>query len=445
MLTTAQFLQFRQQNTNQFIPADAPAPTNLVTSHIWWSDFIALSLHRLGYNVLLASPFYLLFTDDAGWANFDSLYNQFLATIKQYKVSLILGGNSTAIVPHPKTGQLLHDAAGVPVVHYWWDEPRTAPPCMHRGGTPQQYLAHLQNPHTLNVWWDIDVCEEMAAFYNVPGIHVPLGTIDGFWPDNNIPFEARRLAACFLGNCHGATTHTENRNDPLLGWANAVIDRKLANLDSPMTRCLLESQSPQPAGGWQNTNSLFVTGSPQVPLDAANTWGRAFLDWEILNLVFVHRTRNLIVKSMREKWGEYFMLIGKGWDQMGLKAAMEHSGLPAAGDYYANARASLNLFGGCVHGGMPLRPYEIAASHGLIVSHYSRELPALFEPGKECLAFKNAGELHALIDRLIKAPGECAHIIPAGRKRTLATHLWEHRLRRILEAVEEKFGELSAK
>lgn len=425
MLTLPQFLAQRKGFSSQFFPHPGATRTILVASHIWWTEQIALAVYNLGYNVLVHFPFYRLYTDDAAFAQFDHLWNQTLHAIRDLKIDLILAGNSTAMVPHPKTRELLHDAAGIPVIHYWWDEPRVRPPLAQRGFTPDEYLAFLKNPRTLNVFWDLDVCEEMAAFFHLTNsLHVPLATDPAFWAQPRVPLAQRPLAACFLGNCHFDAAFVETHPDPLVRWAQRVVDAKLADLTRPMTACL-QSLGPPP------TESTFY--DPH-----RNTFEDLFRPWEFLNAVWMHRTRNLLVKAAADHLQGKLALIGKGWDKLGLRANGDHAGANS-GQIYASSKISLNLFGGCVHGGMPLRPFDIAASYGLNVTHFQRELPALFEPGKECLAFGNESEMLALIDRVLAAPREYESVVEAGYRRVQADHTWTHRLKKILDAADARF------
>jgi spore maturation protein CgeB len=328
------------------------------------------------------------------------------------------------MAPHPKTGELLHNAAGVPVVHYWWDEPRTPPPFAKRCSTPEDYLGFMRDGRTLNVIWDRDVLEEMGEFFGVTNsLHLPLATQPEFWPGGRgfPPLEKRPLAACFLGNCHFTAEWVETDGDPLTAWARDVTARKIASLDTSMKDCIAAAGLP-PAKGSSHLSWR------------QDAWSEFFVPWEVLNSAYMHRTRNVLVHAVMKHLKGKLALIGKGWEQMGLRANSEHAGTQS-GFIYAQSQASLNLFGGCVHGGMPLRPFDIGASHGLIVTHYQRELPELFEVGKECVAFRDREEMLGALDRILGAPAEFNAVARAGRQRVLAEHTWSHRVKRILEAV----------
>jgi hypothetical protein len=426
-MTLAEFSAKRRQHDTQFFECPGAARTVMVCSHIWWSDHLALAFYNAGFNVLISMPFYLLYTNEEAFKDFDRYWNEILDGIKQFKVGLIIGGNTCAMAPHPKSGQMLHDAVGLPVVNFWWDEPRTTPPFARRGVTPDDYLRCLRNDRTLNVIWDLDVLEELQTFLNLEnGIHVPLATLPEFWPSGFIPIEKRPLPACFLGNCHYVADWLETDPDPLSVWARSVIDCKQNSLSASMRDCM-QKAGPAPMGTSKHSSN------------GTDPWGDFCRPWEFLNSVWMHRTRNIMVKAAFETLRGKLALIGKNWDKMGLRANSEHAG-ENSGMVYLQSQASLNLFGGCVHSGMPLRPFDIGASGGLIVTHFQRELPDLFEPGKECLAFHTKEEMIELLTRVHAHPAEFNDIALAGRRRVVATHTWGHRVQAILRAVEQRFG-----
>jgi glycosyl transferase family 1 len=420
----AKFFAERKQGANQFFPAEnGNGKTVLLTSHIYWTDLMALALLRLGYNVIVANPWYFFWTDDNWFNNFDREYGNWINTIREQNVMCIIGGNTTAMVPHIRTGEPLHRAAGVPVVHYWWDEPRARPPMARRGVSLRDYVKLIKDDRTLNVIWDIDVYEELRAFLGVQNsVHIPIATAPDLWDEPFVPLQDRKPAACFLGNCHFLTEAQRNSFEPELAtWAEGIVWRKMQNLDRGIVDCT------------EKTGTVVDTTFEK-------SIERDFRRWFIVDALLVEGHRNRAVKGLSQKLGESFTLIGGDWEKIGLKAAKKHSGVPDAKTYYGSHKASLNLYGGCVHGGMPLRPYEIAASNGLIFTHYNRELPNLFEPGKECVAFRNESEMFEQLDRIFSHPADYNRVVGAGRRRVINEHNWENRMKRVMRAVEERFG-----
>jgi hypothetical protein len=426
-MTLAEFHARRQPNTTQFFKVEGARRTVMICSHIWWTEQMALALINLGYNVLVHIPLYLLYTDDATFGRFDEVWGQVVAGVRQTGVEVIIGGNAAAMAPHPRTGEMLHEAAGMPLVNYWWDEPRSEPPFARRGIGPEAYVGALRGKRVLNVVWDVDVREELERFLGVGNsVHVPLGCLPEYWPGGFVPVEARPLAACFLGNCHFEAGWVETDGDPLVAWARAVVERKMADMDGSMAACVA-AVGPPP------------TETRHLREDAANKeWRRFVLPWEVLNSVWMHRTRNVLVKAAAEALKGKLALIGRGWEQLGLRANGEHAG-DKSGQIYAQSRASLNLFGGCVHGGMPLRPFDITASGGVLVTHYQRELPGLFEEGKECVSFRDGAGMIEALARIEREPAAYSAMALAGRARTLREHTWEKRMGRVMAEVERRW------
>jgi hypothetical protein len=430
-MTAAEFLKTRQPGTNQFFEsANGNGQTILLSSHIYWTDLIGLALLRLGYNVLFTAPWYLFWTSDELWQNFDNLFAEWVKIIRQHKVICILGGNTTAMVMHPKTGEPLHRAAGVPVIHYWWDEPRVPPPMTRRGITLRQYVALMKDDRTLNVVWDADVREELSAYLRLDNsIHVPLGTAPDLWHAPFVPLALRSKQVCFLGNCHHFGDDERSTYEPdLVQWAQRITASKMADLTRSVNQC--------------------IDADPATAIDPANdsdedSLRREFRRWEILDVLMMDQNRVDVVKGLAGRLGDTaggFTLLGKKWENVGLKSQGVHSGVPGANLYYATHKVSLNLFGGCVHGGMPLRPYDIASANGLIFTHYNRELPDLFEPGKECIAFHNPADMHDQLDRVLASPAEFDPIVVAGHRRMKEHHTWEHRMRIVLKEAGERFA-----
>jgi spore maturation protein CgeB len=89
---------------------------------------------------------------------------------------------------------------------------------------------------------------------------------------------------------------------------------------------------------------------------------------------------------------------------------------------------------------MPLRPFEICCSGGLLFTQYNRELPDMFEIGRECVAFRTNEEMLTQMDRIVKSPAEFDAVVAAGRNRTLKDHTWDKRVQTIVAAACDHFA-----
>jgi hypothetical protein len=420
-----QFFANRKPGTNQYFAAPGGnGKCVLVSSHIYWTDLMGLALLRLGYDVIFAVPWFGFWTDENWWRDFDNQFSMWVNTLRERKVICVIGGNTTVMVPHPRTKEPLHRAAGVAAVNFWWDQPRTAPPMARRGISLVDYVALLKDERSLNVIWDMDVREEMREFLGVENsIHVPIATTPEIWEEGFVPMEDRPKSACFLGNCHYVTAEMRAGFEPeMAAWAKNVAGKKLADLDRGLVDCI------------EDRAAAKVNTSDEDAL------ARDFRRWFILDAMLMEGQRGAAVQTIAAKLGESFTLVGGDWDKLGLRAQKNHTGVPGGKAYYASHKVSLNLYGGCVHAGMPLRPYEIASSNGLVFTHYNRELPGLFEPDKECVAFRNGSEMVEKLDRILAHPAEYNQVVQAGRRRAFEKHTWEDRMGRVMREVSDRFG-----
>lgn len=425
-MTVFEFLKSRPKlGNNLYLAPGGSNRTVMISSYIWWTELLAHALIKLGCNVLVAEPMFWFFSDSGRHAHFEQGFESWLKALREFKIQLIIGGNTTVMVPHMKSREMLHKVAGVPAVNFWWDEPRAMPPFARKGNfSAAEYLEYLRDPSLLNVFWDGDVMEEMRRFFQVENsAHVPLGTTPEFWETDLEPMKDRPLRMCFLGNNHLETDWLEGQSAETVEWAQRVMQLKLADLDRSTADCIEQIGSPGRAGQFAVASDLFDE----------------FQRWNIFGGMLLRDCRNAAVTAAAKHLGSEFVLIGTGWERLGLTPVKDHGGIPDSRAYYAKSQASMNLSGGCVHAGMPLRPYEIACSGGLLFTQYSRELPGLFEPGKECITFRNAEEMIDAWEKIRAAPSEFDSVVQAGKRRAIVEHTWEKRMARILDLAKEQF------
>ncbi len=108
---------------------------------------------------------------------------------------------------------------------------------------------------------------------------------------------------------------------------------------------------------------------------------------------------------------------------------------------YAGARLSLNPhhpMNDIV--GVNIRTFELAAAGACQVVDLKEDLPPLFKPGQEVLAYRDLAELRRLLDYYLAHPDETRAIGENARRRALAEHTLRHRLEQMLEVMEERFG-----
>ena len=104
---------------------------------------------------------------------------------------------------------------------------------------------------------------------------------------------------------------------------------------------------------------------------------------------------------------------------------------PEAYRRMASSAATLNLHGD--QDGFTMRTFE-ACGVGAVQLIDRHDVGALYAPGEELAPFASAEELRALCERALRDTAWAAGLRTAGRRRTLAEHTFDHRVR-VLESM----------
>jgi len=100
---------------------------------------------------------------------------------------------------------------------------------------------------------------------------------------------------------------------------------------------------------------------------------------------------------------------------------------------YQRHQAVLNIRNEAnVEDGLNQRSFEPLACGAVVLNDDLADLPRCFEPGREILVYRDTDELNNLIHRLQQEPDFGARIAMAGRRRILAEHTYQHRVRFML-------------
>ena len=88
------------------------------------------------------------------------------------------------------------------------------------------------------------------------------------------------------------------------------------------------------------------------------------------------------------------------------------------------------------------RTFELAAAGACQVVDFKDELPTLFKPGEEVVAYNDLPELRRQLDHYLAHPDEARAIGDNARRRAMAEHTIRHRIDEMLQALDERFGRL---
>jgi spore maturation protein CgeB len=93
--------------------------------------------------------------------------------------------------------------------------------------------------------------------------------------------------------------------------------------------------------------------------------------------------------------------------------------------------------------GVNTRAFELAAAGACQVVDLKEELPALFKPGDEVVAYRDLDELKKHLAYHLAHPDEARAIGENARTRALKEHTLRHRIEEMLAVVEQRFGKRS--
>jgi spore maturation protein CgeB len=82
----------------------------------------------------------------------------------------------------------------------------------------------------------------------------------------------------------------------------------------------------------------------------------------------------------------------------------------------------------------------LAAAGACQVVDLKEELPALFKPGEEILAYRDLEELKHYLTYYLAHLDEARAIGENARKRALKEHTLRHRIEEMVDVVEQRFG-----
>ena len=130
-------------------------------------------------------------------------------------------------------------------------------------------------------------------------------------------------------------------------------------------------------------------------------------------------------------YGNYFLQDKLFWRHIrAFRPAIKNE---AMGRIYAKYQASLNIHAKVVRAGTNMRTFECAAYGIAQVIEYRGGIENLFEPDHEILIFRDIEECKDRITRLLADRNLAATLSERARKRALAEHDYQHRLKKILK------------
>ena len=187
---------------------------------------------------------------------------------------------------------------------------------------------------------------------------------------------------------------------------------------------------------------LHAFAQPPGPGDDAPTRTSKALDFFnqkfIYNAYLAVKQRDRFARFLKLKLGDAFELIGDYWEaNYGLKHSPRIWDMKVLHERMRCVPISLNLTKGNFETGLNIRHYEITAFGGFMLTYELGELSDLFAVGKECAVFHDEHDLLEKIAYYLDHPKERREIAEAGQRRTLAEHLYSHRITTLVNILHE--------
>ena len=108
--------------------------------------------------------------------------------------------------------------------------------------------------------------------------------------------------------------------------------------------------------------------------------------------------------------------------------------------FYPLSDINFNCTSKQMKGAVNQRIFDVPAAGGFVLTDWRDQMDSLFEPQREIIFYREAAEIPDLVRYYLQHPEARMRIVRAARRRVLAEHTWEHRLRRLLDRMRQTYG-----
>ena len=140
------------------------------------------------------------------------------------------------------------------------------------------------------------------------------------------------------------------------------------------------------------------------------------------------------------------LIVGDpGWQELlkgrsGWRYHSELSYYDDLPDFYPLSDINFNCTSQQMKGAVNQRVFDVPCCGAFLLTDHRRQMEALFEPGSEIIFYTHPDEIPSLVERYLKAPEDRRRVAEAARKRVLAEHTYDHRMRSLMETMRRTFG-----
>ena len=109
-------------------------------------------------------------------------------------------------------------------------------------------------------------------------------------------------------------------------------------------------------------------------------------------------------------------------------------------DFYPLTEINFNCTSQQMKGAVNQRVFDVPCCHGFLLTDHRRQMEQLFEPETEIVFYRHPDEIPGLVERYLADPAARKRVAEAARRRVLAEHTYDHRMRFLMEAMRQTFG-----
>ncbi len=289
----------------------------------------------------------------------------------------------------------------------------------------------LKSPWVSIFTWDFDNINSLQAmgFDNV--FYLPLGTDPNHFKPNTSGNHAWKSPISFVGNSMHYKVLTRLKKEPL---PNALLEnfKEIAkSFDiSPQHSVaeFIKQNFPDVYAQYANLN----TNEQRLGFETAITWEAT----RIYRARCVEQT--LPFKPLLVGDDGWSIIFEKQKNQFTLHRELNY--YSELHKFYPLSDINFNCTSKQMKGAVNQRIFDVPACNAFVLTDWREQMDNLFEPKSEIISYNEPEEIPELVKFYLANPTERARITKAARKRVLAEHTWDHRIKNLLKDMQQVYG-----
>ncbi|EGB15960.1 LmbE family protein [Pseudodesulfovibrio mercurii] len=385
----------------------------LLTSQYFLIGELEAACKRLGVE-------HLLLDLGAKEMDLDQFVSAMTGTFETFRPDFVLTVNHLGVDREGILAELLN-RYGLPLASWFVDNPHLI----------LGVYKHLLEPRAALFTWDLDTVEPLRAMGFKHVFHLPLGADPArLRPHRTEPVDAWRAPISFVGNSMLTKTllraRAANPSEALFR-AGMEAAKAFARSDAPLAGPFMAEHFPEVRAAYK----AFRDPERELAFETFVTW-QATLLYRLDCVSRILPFEPLIVGDTG--WQELFS-AHSGW-----RYHPELSYYDDLPDFYPASDVNFNCTSRQMTGAANQRVFDVPCCNGFLLTDRRHGIEDLFEPGSEIVCYATPDEIPTLAERYMKDPAARERVASAARRRVLAEHTYDHRMRSLMETMRATFA-----